>query len=176
MSELQSTLSRQQFLHSPDLDKVEDVEHYRPNGFHPVALGDVYVERYRILHKLGCGGFSTVWLARDLQRPRNVALKVLSAEASENEVRTLKYLRSTANPHRNICDLEDEFVIDGPNGRHQCLVMPACGPSIKKAPLDTLAEVALRSIIRQIADGLSHLHTSGVCHGGWSYLAVVFGC
>ena len=39
---------------------------YRPGGFHPVALGDpLKGGRYKIYHKLGYGGFSTVWVARD---------------------------------------------------------------------------------------------------------------
>jgi len=40
---------------------------YRPGGYHPVHLGDVYCQRYRVIHKLGFGSYSTVWLARDLQ-------------------------------------------------------------------------------------------------------------
>ena len=48
----------------PDL---EDPHRYRPGGYHPVHLGDIYYERYRVIHKLGFGSYSTVWLARDLQ-------------------------------------------------------------------------------------------------------------
>ena len=38
---------------------------YVRGGFHPVHLGDVYDNRYRVLRKLGFGAFSTIWLARD---------------------------------------------------------------------------------------------------------------
>lgn len=39
---------------------------YRPGGYHPVTLGDTLQDgRYKIHHKLGYGGFSTVWVARD---------------------------------------------------------------------------------------------------------------
>jgi hypothetical protein len=46
---------------------------YRPGGYHPVCLGDTFKKgRYKIYHKLGCGGFSTVWLAKDRARsPKN---------------------------------------------------------------------------------------------------------
>ena len=44
---------------------VESPHYYRPGGYHPVHLGDVYRERYRVIHKLGFGAYSTVWLARD---------------------------------------------------------------------------------------------------------------
>ena len=46
---------------------VEGPDGYRPGGYHPVHLGDVYCQRYRVIHKLGFGVYSTVWLARDLQ-------------------------------------------------------------------------------------------------------------
>ena len=48
------------------LFKEENVLNYRPGGYHPVALGDILKDgRYKIYHKLGYGGFSTVWVARD---------------------------------------------------------------------------------------------------------------
>jgi serine/threonine-protein kinase SRPK3 len=44
----------------------ENVLNYRPGGYHPVVLGDTLKDgRYKIHHKLGYGGFSTVWVARD---------------------------------------------------------------------------------------------------------------
>lgn len=61
-------------------DYVEDVELYRPGGFHPVHLGDTLSDgRYWIIHKLGFGGFSTVWLAREESQNRYVALKISTA-------------------------------------------------------------------------------------------------
>lgn len=48
----------------------EDLERYKPGGFHPVNLGDTFQRgRYTIRHKLGYGGFSTVWLAYDQDAP-----------------------------------------------------------------------------------------------------------
>ena len=48
------------------LHNQEDMLKYRPGGYHPVRLGDFFKDgRYKIHHKLGWGGFSTVWLARD---------------------------------------------------------------------------------------------------------------
>lgn len=46
--------------------KAEPAYRYRPGGYHPVHLGDTLSEdRYKILHKLGWGGYSTVWAAQD---------------------------------------------------------------------------------------------------------------
>jgi serine/threonine protein kinase len=65
------------------LDDVENLEQYRAGGFYPVHLGDTFDDgRYKVLHKLGYGGFSTVWLARDTAAEKQVALKILTADAS----------------------------------------------------------------------------------------------
>lgn len=49
----------------------EDIEEgkaaYRPGGFHPVYIGDIFNGRYKVLNKIGYGGYSTVWLVKDLQ-------------------------------------------------------------------------------------------------------------
>ena len=50
------------------LHTEEHFTRYRPGGFHPVCLGDTFKDgRYKICHKLGFGGSSTDWLARDIQ-------------------------------------------------------------------------------------------------------------
>ena len=40
---------------------------YHLGGHHPVHLGDVLGDRYRVIRKLGYGSFSTAWLAVDLR-------------------------------------------------------------------------------------------------------------
>ena len=48
------------------LHTQENLIKYLPGGYHPVHLGDNFKDgRYQIHHKLGWGGFSTVWLAKD---------------------------------------------------------------------------------------------------------------
>jgi serine/threonine protein kinase len=51
---------------SINLDFEEGRDAYRPGGFHPVYMGDVYNDRYQILRKIGYGQYSTVWLVKDL--------------------------------------------------------------------------------------------------------------
>jgi hypothetical protein len=38
---------------------------YGPGGYHPAYLGEIFNKRYRVVHKLGYGLHSTVWLAKD---------------------------------------------------------------------------------------------------------------
>ena len=49
----------------PALEDVENIEGYQTGGYHPVTIGDTFGGQYKIIHKLGFGGFATVWLARD---------------------------------------------------------------------------------------------------------------
>ena len=64
---------------------TERIRLYRPGGYHPVELGDKFYNRYVVEHKLGYGGYSTVWLARDLQHEhkRLVALKIMVSAESD---------------------------------------------------------------------------------------------
>lgn len=44
----------------------EWIEDYRPGGYHPVLLGDLFNNgQYKVIRKLGEGSYSTVWLACD---------------------------------------------------------------------------------------------------------------
>lgn len=71
---------------SQDIEEGRDV--YRPGGFHPIYIGDVYHDKYKVLNKIGYGVYSTVWLARDLQASvvhrcvRSNALPIANKESS----------------------------------------------------------------------------------------------
>lgn len=53
------------FAHTCAID-AEPLHRYKKGGYHPTGLGDLLKDgRYKILHKLGWGGYSTVWAARD---------------------------------------------------------------------------------------------------------------
>jgi len=59
------TYQMDQFSHTCDVD-AEPLHRYRTGGYHPIRLGDLLKDgRYKIVHKLGWGGYSTVWAARD---------------------------------------------------------------------------------------------------------------
>jgi hypothetical protein len=50
-----------------DID-AEPLHRYKPGGYHPLVLGEVLNNgRYKIIHKLGWGGYSTTWAAKDQQ-------------------------------------------------------------------------------------------------------------
>lgn len=53
-------------LYGESDEEQEDDTQYCRGGYHPVVIGDVFDNRYRVIRKLGWGHFSTVWLCRDI--------------------------------------------------------------------------------------------------------------
>jgi serine/threonine-protein kinase SRPK3 len=159
-------------------DGAEDLEQYRSGGFHPVHLGDEYDEgRYKIVYKIGYGSYSTVWLARDSQRDRYVAIKIVLARfsnhSSEGQImRIFGSSRPNDTGESYVHLVDDEFYIDGPNGRHLCLVSEPASCEVETLrdgdmlPLDVARAVAAQAIL-----GLCYIHSCGVVHGGtYSYV------
>ena len=67
------------------MENTEYIELYEPGGYYPVELGDKFSNHYVVEHKLGYGGYSTVWLARDLRQKRLVALKIIMADPDDGD-------------------------------------------------------------------------------------------
>jgi len=161
------------------LEKVENLENYAPSGYHPVHVGQIFDDgRYRIIHKLGHGASSTVWLVRDLQEHVYAAMKIYRADqikAAAAELAALHHVTQNATtPGRQyIVELLGSFHIDGPNGRHQCLILQIAGPSIRsfsEAPgkisgYKRLHPQLARSLSRHVTEGLACLHAIGILHG-----------
>ena len=73
----------------------EGINDYKQGGYHPVYVGEVLIDRYVIIQKLGWGHFSTVWLAKDFKYNTYVAIKVQKSashylEAAYDEVELLQ--------------------------------------------------------------------------------------
>lgn len=163
-------------LHWDADDNVEAYRRYTTGGYHPVCLGDVLAasadaKQYRVLHKLGHGSFSTVWLATDLHLaadPGYVALKVCVARADPaHELAVFSRLASPPAGHqRRVVELLDSFVLRGPNGTHTALVHPVLGSLAVMSQLGVKELTPQRrSLCRQMAEGVAFLHRRGVAHG-----------
>ncbi|KAI8935275.1 hypothetical protein NX059_007863, partial [Plenodomus lindquistii] len=107
-------------------EPIEDVEpfgRYGPGGYYPMQIGDQFCSsRYRIIHKLGHGSSSTIWLARDERLSRYVAMKIAMSrlDGPLKESAILQKLRDAAGSDlaqpgaATIPELLDEFVLEGP--------------------------------------------------------------
>lgn len=96
---------------------------------------DTLIGCYEIVHKLGHGSYSTVWLVRDHREAKNVAMKIQSADApgnsSESEILYALFTGPQNHPGRaNIPSILNDFFITGPNGRHLCIVTEIAGCSV----------------------------------------------
>ncbi|RAL12027.1 kinase-like protein [Aspergillus homomorphus CBS 101889] len=102
--------SSTQILYEP-LEGIERLEYYRPGGYHPVQIGDHFQGRYRVVHKLGHGSYSTKWLAHDRRNHKYVAMKICTANSNPKDP------GMTMVP-----SILDTFTIRGPNGNHACYI------------------------------------------------------
>nr|XP_005155715.1 SRSF protein kinase 1b isoform X1 [Danio rerio] len=154
-----------------DDEEQEDPNDYCKGGYHHVKIGDLFNGRYHVIRKLGWGHFSTVWLAWDTQGKRFVAMKVVKSaehytETALDEIKLLKAVRNTDqnDPSREkVVQLLDDFKISGVNGTHVCMVFEVLGHHllkwIIKSNYQGLPLPCVKSIIRQVLQGLDYLHT-----------------
>jgi serine/threonine-protein kinase SRPK3 len=121
------------------------------------------------------GGYSTVWLVYDSMLARLAAMKVVVSEIGErpNEVRILQLpalIPEKHDGHRHLRRLTDDFLHDGPNSRHQCLVFDLDGVSVP-ALMNRYGGNARLSgrlawqLSKQITLALDCLHSNGIAHG-----------
>lgn len=113
------------------LAECEPVERYSEGLYYPICIGDILAGRYRVVHKLGWGGFSTVWMAHDLKLEKLVALKigVVGTSGEEELVAQKEIIRSVKDKSRILTFL-DTFSLSGVKGTHRVMVFPLRGPSL----------------------------------------------
>ncbi|KAJ9099262.1 hypothetical protein QFC21_004143 [Naganishia friedmannii] len=159
-------------------EEEEDLEDYRPGGYHPIHIGDDFNNgRYTIVRKLGWGHFSTVWLARDNTINRHVALKVVKSdnhytETALDEIQLLNKLRTSSLNHPgrdHTVQLLDDFRHEGENGSHVCMVFEVLGENllglIKRYQHRGVPQHIVKQITKQVLMGLDYLHTEcGIIH------------
>ncbi|KAK3171791.1 hypothetical protein OEA41_003875 [Lepraria neglecta] len=156
----------------------EDSEDYCKGGYHPVNVGETFKDgKYVITRKLGWGHFSTVWLSRDTETGRHVALKVVRSAAhyTETAVDEIKLLNKivAANPNhpgrKHVVSLLDSFEHKGPNGVHVCMVFEVLGENllglIKRWNHRGIPMPLVKQITKQVLLGLDYLHREcGIIH------------
>ena len=138
----------------------EGLSSYKVNGYHPVHVGEVLLERYIIMQKLGFGHFSTAWLALDTKFGNYVCIKIQKAaqqyiDAAYDEVEILqelanhnfdkKWIKSLKEYYKDdpeklkdietventkIVQLLNSFIYHGQNGRHFCMVFEIVGVTL----------------------------------------------
>ncbi|QPG94185.1 hypothetical protein C2857_005297 [Epichloe festucae Fl1] len=156
------------------IDDVERLDYYKGGGYHPIQIGHRFRERYRIVHKLGHGSYSTTWLARDEQLSKYVAVKIGTASSNYKEVDVLNRLSNHLARENRLCRATipcvfDRFDLDGPNGTHPCFVttpaMCSLADTIMAGNYKPFQTNVARSIAAQLATAVAFMHRAGFVHG-----------
>jgi len=125
------------------------------------------VSHYKIVHRIGIGGMGEVYLADDVELNRQVALKFLAYELSNNELYKSRFLiESLAVARINHPNIITIYEMDEYENRPFFVSEYISGESLRsyfnKIELTILEVIA---IAIQICDGLVEAHNNGICHG-----------
>lgn len=169
----------------------ENIPGYVASCYCPVEIGEIFQERYQVVGKLGYGVTSTVWLARDLRyvsirssvldqlliddsERQHVALKLyVRSETAEDELNTeigiYERIKNSSKDHLGrsaVRSLLDTFVVNGPSGRHRCLVhQPLWESALKlkhRNDVRRLPKPVIAFLLKRLFHALDYLH--GECH------------
>lgn len=145
---------------------------------HAFNPGDLLKDgRYRPFRKIGKGSSSKVWLARDEQEKRYVAIKVgftWHVESQMEEISSMNVLAEDPileHPGKqHIVELLDDFIHEGPNGEHVCIVTKPLGRSIDDVLFqfnweDPAPYSFSRHISIQALRALDYVHQKDIMHG-----------
>lgn len=129
--------------------------------------GMYIAERYEILGKVGAGGMSDVYKAKDLTLGRFVAIKVLKAEFSE-DINFVTKFRSEAQAaagleHPNIVNIYD---VGSENGLHYIVMEYVEGITLKTY-IEKKGQLSFKeavSIAIQVGRGIEAAHNKNIVH------------
>ena len=149
-----------------------------------MAINNIFAEgRYivQVVHKLGFGGSSTIWLAHE-QHGGLVAIKVMRSDSSSSikEIPDLSIPQSLSSldPGVRIQIPQDHFFEHGVIGSHLCLVYQLAGPSILSMSCcpgryegsRRLKKDLAMKVAKQLACTVELMHNRGFVHGGlWQF-------
>lgn len=137
--------------------------------FYPVCVGERLNGRYLVEHKLGHGGFSTVWMAHDTEEEKDVALKIFSLDGSaRNETRIQTEIKKRVQDKSHLVVAMDTFTLprESIESYHIVHVLPLMGPCVVWEVTNQLSLAVRMSAACQLLNAVAALHKSGIVHRG----------
>ncbi|MBA2763889.1 MAG: serine/threonine protein kinase [Thermoleophilaceae bacterium] len=125
--------------------------------------------RYTLEGRLGAGGMSTVFLAKDLVLERQVAVKLLAEHLADDEAFVARFRREALSAarlqHPNVVQVYDSGR-DSDSGRHYIVMEFVDGPSCAEILRDrgTMEIEESARVIEDACNGLDYAHRAGVVH------------
>ena len=132
-----------------------------------IEEGQLLLERYRVVRKIGAGGFSTVFLVEDIAVDDRLILKLLSYHLTLDEssmarfVQELKLARKISHP--NVIRIHDLLEL----GEARAISMEYFPGRDLGRILDDIGKLGADRgvhICRQICEGLTAAHAAGIIH------------
>lgn len=132
-----------------------------------ISPGMILSERYEVIDKVGSGGMADVYEARDLRLNRNVAIKVLKQEYS-NDAKFVAKFRGEAQSvaglsHPNIVNVYD---VEDDENLHYIVMELVEGITLKKF-IEKKGRLEINEAIGigiQIAQGIEEAHKNNIIH------------
>ena len=132
-----------------------------------ITKGQKINDRYEIIRSIGEGGMANVYLGHDIILDRNVAIKVLRGDLSNDEKFVRRFQREALSAsslaHSNIVEMYD---VGEDDGTYYIVMEYVEGKTLKqllkKRGSLTLSEAI--DIMVQLTDGMAHAHDSYIIH------------
>ena len=132
-----------------------------------ITKGQKINDRYEIIRSIGEGGMANVYLGHDIILDRNVAIKVLRGDLSNDEKFVRRFQREALSAsslaHSNIVEMYD---VGEDDGTYYIVMEYVEGKTLKqllkKRGSLTLSEAI--DIMSQLTDGMAHAHDSYIIH------------
>ena len=132
-----------------------------------ITKGQKINDRYEVIRSIGEGGMANVYLGYDNILDRNVAIKVLRGDLSNDEKFVRRFQREALSAsslaHPNIVEMYD---VGEDNGTYYIVMEYVEGKTLKqllkKRGSLTLSEAI--DIMLQLTDGMAHAHDSYIIH------------
>ena len=132
-----------------------------------ITKGQKINDRYEIIRSIGEGGMANVYLGYDTILDRNVAIKVLRGDLSNDEKFVRRFQREALSAsslaHPNIVEMYD---VGEDDGTYYIVMEYVEGKTLKqllkKRGTLTLSEAI--DIMSQLTDGMAHAHDSYIIH------------
>ena len=132
-----------------------------------ITKGQTINDRYEVIRSIGEGGMANVYLGYDTILDRNVAIKVLRGDLSNDEKFVRRFQREALSAsslaHPNIVEMYD---VGEDDGTYYIVMEFVDGKTLKqllkKRGNLTLSEAI--DIMSQLTDGMAHAHDSYIIH------------